>query len=47
MANIGSIMMQMGDYKKARLYYTEAIDNMNNLIHGAAVSDLQRADSKF
>jgi tetratricopeptide (TPR) repeat protein len=46
MANIGSIMMQMGDYKKAGLYYTNAINNMNNLIHGAFVNDLEKSDSK-
>ena len=34
MANIGSIMMKMGDYKKARMYYSEAIANMNFIIYG-------------
>jgi len=34
MANIGSIMMKMGDYTKARMYYSEAIANMNFIIHG-------------
>jgi hypothetical protein len=27
-------MMQMGDYNKARLYYSEAIDNIYNIIYG-------------
>jgi len=34
MANIGSIMMKMGDYKKARMYYSEAIANMKFIIYG-------------
>lgn len=28
LANIGSLMMQMGDYKKAQEYYKESINNM-------------------
>jgi len=45
MANIGSIMMQMGDYPKAGLYYSNAIDNINNFIHGDVGEDLEEADS--
>jgi hypothetical protein len=37
-------MMQMGDYDKARLYYSEAIDNIYNIIHGD--DDLEEADSR-
>jgi len=27
-------MMSMGDYKQARLYYSDAISNMNNILIG-------------
>ena len=37
----------MGDYKKARLYYSDAIANMNNILYGGAMSDLEGADSKL
>lgn len=32
--NIGSIMMQMRDYKKARQYYYDAIINIRKHIYG-------------
>ena len=34
LANIGSIMFQKGDFKTARHYYEESIENMNqNMPH--------------
>ena len=42
-------MMQMEDYRKARLYYKEAIENMNHNMGNLEIDgekDIEIADSK-
>lgn len=34
LANIGSIMMKMGDFKKAQVYFDKSINNLDNNIYG-------------
>ena len=34
LANIGSIMMQLGDYRRAQNYFDRSIENLNNNIVG-------------
>ena len=46
LSNIGSIMMQMGDYNKARNYFSEAIKNLKSHMCDEEITD-PTADSKY
>ena len=47
LANIGSIMLQKGDYKKAWQYFSKAIENMQVHMGYDMISDAENFDYEY